>query len=336
MSPFKQAQRWLLRTILYPIFAPYVRMPGTSLEGDLPPPTTDERHMAILCKRHVTALSVDIGERCITSPLALSRTVHYIAGELRAMGLEPRWEDFEVDGQTLRNVYVDVPGTSSPDEIIVVGAHYDTTCGTAGADDNGTGVAATLELARILKEARLPRTVRFAFFANEEDIGMSWDLMGSFHHARESKARGEKLIAMLSLEMLGYFSDQPGSQKYPFPFNLFYPDKGNFIAFVGNTKSRSLVCEVVEQFRTVGRFPSEGVAAPERYSDISRSDHWAFWQFGCPALMITDTSNFRYPFLHTNEDTPDKLNFEKMARIVCSLIDVIKRLSDPSLHASGK
>src|SRR5581483_8884141 len=117
-------------------------------------------------------------------------------------------------------------------------------------------------------------------------------------------------------------------QHYPFPFNLFYPDTGNFIAFVGNVQSRAWVKKVVGAFREHVRFPSEGAAAPDRFQDINRSDHWAFWQFGYPALMMTDTSNFRNPFLHTMEDTTDKLNFDHMARLVSGLVRITSVLTD--------
>src|SRR5262249_55676750 len=152
--------------------------------------------------------------------------------------------------------------------------------------------------------------------------------MGSYHYARACRERNENIIGMISLEMLGYFSDEEGSQKYPRPFNLFYPTKGNFIGFVGNYGSRGVVRQAIRLFLNHARFPPEGVAAPERFRDIGRSDHWSFWQFGYAALMLTDTSNFRFVQYHTGQDTPDKVDFYKLALIVDGLTYVVRDISN--------
>jgi Zn-dependent M28 family amino/carboxypeptidase len=150
--------------------------------------------------------------------------------------------------------------------------------------------------------------------------------MGSWVYARRCRERGEKVTAMLSLETIGYYSDQPGSQKYPAPLGLFYPSTGNFIAFVGNSRYGQLVRQVVRAFRLNEKFPSQAGAMPEVMSDIGRSDHWPFWQEGYPALMVTDTAPFRYPYYHTPEDTVDKIDFERTARVVRGLQSVIRAL----------
>jgi hypothetical protein len=133
---------------------------------------------------------------------------------------------------------------------------------------------------------------------------------------------------MISLEMLGFYSDAPGSQKYPALLSLFYPSRGNFIAFVGNSESRDLVRRSTRSFRESAKFPSEGVAAPASLPGVGWSDQWSFWQQGYPAIMITDTAVFRYPYYHTPFDTTDKIDFEKMARVVDGVRNVVGSLAD--------
>ena len=153
--------------------------------------------------------------------------------------------------------------------------------------------------------------------------------MGSRVYARRSHERGERIVAMLSLETIGYYSEAKGSQKYPFPFGLLYPSRGNFIAFVGNTRSADLVRACIHRFRQEAQFPSEGAALPGAIEGVGWSDHWAFWQEDYPALMVTDTAPFRYPHYHSIEDTPDKLDYERLARVTEGLEKVIRSLVNP-------
>src|SRR5438128_912564 len=152
---------------------------------------------------------------------------------------------------------------------------------------------------RLLAGRQLARTVRFVAFVNEEGPFFQTDAMGSWVYARRSHARGEQIVAMLSIETIGFYSDVAGSQHYPFPFGLFYPRTGNFIGFVGNIASRALVQRSLAAFREHTALPSEGVAAPGSMTGIGWSDHWAFWHEGYPALMVTDTALFRYAPYHT-------------------------------------
>jgi Zn-dependent M28 family amino/carboxypeptidase len=211
---------------------------------------------------------------------------------------------------------------------VVIGAHYDTVRGSPGANDNASGVAALLELARLLKEFRPKREIRLVAFVNEEQPFFATEGMGSWRYAKRCASRGESVSAMLSLETIGYYSDQPGSQHYPFPFGLFYPSRGNFIAFVGNLRSGMLVRKVVESFRRNADFPSEAVAAPGWMTGIGWSDHWAFWKEGYPALMVTDTALFRYAEYHTSADTHEVVDVERTARVVHGLAAVIRDLAE--------
>jgi Zn-dependent M28 family amino/carboxypeptidase len=211
---------------------------------------------------------------------------------------------------------------------VIVGAHYDTAPGgTPGANDNASGTAAALALASRLAGARHRLPIRIVLFANEEPPYYRGRTMGSLQYAAGCRKRGEDVRAMLSLETIGFYSEEPGSQHYPPPLHLLYPDRGNFIAFVGNLASRALVRDAVQRFRTHARFPSEGAALPDALPGIGWSDHWSFWQFGYPALMVTDTALFRDPNYHERSDVVENLDFERLARVVAGLQRVIEELA---------
>lgn len=328
MTLFKEIGNSLLRLALYPVFAKYVSMPGRSYQGTLPALNELQKEIAARSKNIVSVLAEDIGERSIATPDNLQASADYIESQFLALGYEVYRQPFVYRDILMYNLVVELPGSEDSDEILVLGAHYDTVIGCPGADDNGTGIAGLLELARLLKGKNLKRTIRFAAFANEENNGDGPTEMGSYHYARECSEAGDNIVGMISLEMLGCYSEVEGSQKYPFPFNLFYPRKGCFIGFVGNTQSGDFVRDVIGTFRASTKFPSEGVAAPEKFKDIARSDHWAFWQFNYPALMMTDTSNFRYEHLHLATDSVDKVDFDKMARVVAGILNVIMKMAN--------
>jgi hypothetical protein len=305
-----------------------IHMPGTSYRGELPEP--DDRLTALADQLHadVAALAVDIGQRNVRNrPANLARAADWIEKQFAAAGCTARRQDYEVSGVTCSNLEVELPGTARHGEIILVGAHYDTVPGTAGADDNTSGVAATLALARSFAHRKMQRTLRFVAFVNEEPPYFQTEQMGSCVYARRCRQRGEHIAGMLSLEMLGCYSDAPGSQHYPPPFSLLYPSQGDFIAFVGNTSSRDLLRQAVGAFRGGEPFPCEGAVLPEAMPGVGFSDHWSFWQEGYAAIMVTDTAMFRYPYYHEPDDTIDKLDFARMARVVRGLEKVIAALA---------
>jgi len=139
--------------------------------------------------------------------------------------------------------------------------------------------------------------------------------------------REERIVAMLSLETIGYYRDEKGSQMYPPPFSLFYPAEGNFIAVIGNLGSVALVRKCLATFRREVKFPSEGAALPEFITGIGWSDHWSFWKQGYPAIMVTDTALFRYPYYHSPEDTYDKLDYDRLARVTSGIEIVVRELA---------
>src|SRR5215510_4634776 len=303
-------------------------MPGRSYAGAFQPLRADEMTLRDRLRQHVRMLAGDIGERQLWRPAALERAARYIEAIWQAQGYQVARQSVVAEGKTVYNLETEFSGGSRRDEIVVVGGHYDAVLGSPGANDNATGTAAVLELARLLAGQQLTRTVRFVAFVNEEVPFFQTDAMGSWVYARRSRARGEQIVAMLSIETIGFYSDVMGSQHYPLPFGLFYPHTGNFIGFVGNIASRALVRRSLAAFRQHTPFPSEGVAAPGWLTGIGWSDHWAFWQEGYPGVMVTDTALFRYAPYHTREDTPDQINYERMARVVAGLARVVTTLAD--------
>ena len=299
-------------------------MPGKSFAGPLPMLTPAQTALRDQLRAHVQALASDIGERNIRNYEQLKASADYIERALRGFGYQQvDSQTFAVSGRDVRNLSVEIRGKNTPDEIVIVGAHYDAVGGCPAANDNGSGVAATLELARRAVNSKPGRTLRFVFFVNEEPPHFQTEQMGSLVYARACRARNENIVAMFSLETIGYFDDTPGSQKYPAPLGAFYPDRGNFIAFVGNFGNRAFVRESVKSFRAHAQFPSEGGAMPESLPGIGWSDHWSFAQVGYPALMITDTAPFRYPHYHTPQDTIDKIDFDRMTRVVSGFQSVL-------------
>jgi Zn-dependent M28 family amino/carboxypeptidase len=246
---------------------------------------------------------------------------------LTARGYQVKRQSYEVQGRNCDNLDAQVLGIGHADEIVLIGAHYDSVSGSPGANDNGSGVASLLALAKNLANKKFNRTLRFVAFVNEEPPYFQTARMGSAVYARRCRDRHEKIVAAISLETLGYYSDQKKSQNYPPPLGLMYPSTGNFIGFIGNVPSRPLVDEVVASFRRHAKFPSEKAALPAEIPGVGWSDQWAFWREEYPGLMITDTAPFRYPYYHTAEDTPDKLDFERLARVVDGLGGVLTDLA---------
>jgi Zn-dependent M28 family amino/carboxypeptidase len=272
-------------------------------------------------------LADTIGERNVWRYNALARAADYIAAQLKADGYAPEQQTFEVLGKEVRNLDAALKGTNRADEIVVIGAHYDSVAGCPGANDNATGVAAMLELARRFSQTPQSRTIRFAAFVNEEPPFFQTGQMGSVVYANAARARGDRIVGMLSLETMGYYSEEKGSQVYPAPIALLYPDVGNFIGFVTNIGSARLMMKARRAFKARTAFPLQSAAVPASIPGVGWSDHWSFWQAGYPAMMVTDTAPFRYPWYHTAQDTPDKINYDKLAGLVDGLEAVIESLA---------
>lgn len=284
-------------------------------------------------ERYVKVLAGDIGERHLGAPKSLRAAAFWIESTLGPsnMGYTVERERFEVDGEEVWNVVAELSGGDKAGEIVVIGAHYDTVPGSPGANDNGTGVAALLSLANSFSGEKPARTLRFVAFVNEEPPYFQTDRMGSVVHAKRLAQQGARVAAMISLETMGYYSESPGSQQAPpgVPPGQF-PETGNFIALVGNPESKGLVDAAEAAFRQAGgKVVPVAAVLPETIEGVGWSDHWSFWRAGYPALMATDTAPFRYGHYHLPTDTPDRVDYERLADVAKGLRAVIESLANP-------
>lgn len=276
-------------------------------------------------------LAGDIGERNVFHPQALHAAADYIEERWRGQGHAVGRQVYEVEGVRCANLAIERSGSERPGEVILVGAHYDSVMGSPGANDNASGVAALLELGRLFAAVEPESTVRLVAFVNEEPPFFFWRTMGSMVYAKAARERGDDIRLMLSLEMLGCFLDAPGSQRYPPPLRWFYPATGNFIAFVSNLRSRKLLRRTTAAFRAHSDFPAAQLAAFSLMPGIGWSDHQSFWRRGYRALMVTDTAFYRYRHYHSPLDTPEKLDYQSMARVTTGLYSALLALSRQTL-----
>jgi len=306
-----------------------IRMPGKNFQGLLSPLTLEQMALRDELALHVQKLAGEIGERNESHYAALQSSADYIEQSFSKAGLHSRRDSYEMRGRTFDNIEATIDGAQP--ELVVIGAHYDSVFGSPGANDNGSGVAALLVLARRFASKSPARTLRFVAFVNEEPPYFQSEQMGSLVYANRCKDRRDPIYAMMSLETIGYYSHSRLSQSYPLPgLGLFYPTIGNFIGIVGNTSSRSLVREAIAQFRQHAQIPCEGAALPVVIPGIGWSDQWSFWQQGYRGIMITDTALFRYPHYHARTDTPEKLDYDSMTRVVEGLENVIHHFASAS------
>ena len=279
---------------------------------------------------HVDMLAGLIGARHEGLPNSLEAAQTYLKRQFLEQG-----ESFELETFPSRNnrqavnLMVSRRGQSHQQEIVILGAHYDTVNSTPGADDNASAVACLLEVARLLHGVPAKRTLRLILFANEEPPHFHTDTMGSQYHARQCRQRGDKIKAMICLEMVGYFTDAPGSQDYPSPVSWYAKKllghRGNFIAVVSNLKSAKLLWPFRHGFKSSAKFPCVTLALPQAIHDIRLSDHGSFWDQRYPAVMVTDTSFHRNPHYHQPSDTPQTLNYEAMTQVTIGVAGAVAK-----------
>lgn len=276
---------------------------------------------------HVRVLAGEIGGRGLGYGTSLDAAAAYIREQWTAQGYEVRAQTFAVGEGEVANLFVRIPGRSPA--LVVIGAHYDTCEGNPGADDNGSGVAALLELSRRLAGTEPEFSVHLVAFANEEPpYFKDPSTMGSAVYARSLREQGEEVEAMLSLESIGYYSDVPGSQRYPAIIAALYPKTGNFVAVVGKNGSRPLIRRVVRALETHGGVPVESIAAPASITGIDWSDHWSFWEQGwSQAVMVTDTATYRNPHYHQMTDRPETLDYRRLGLVTEALERTIRELA---------
>lgn len=291
-------------------------------------------------RRIVETLARDYPSRHGTNPIALYGAASFIEKEFSSLGYEVQSQSYTADGVQVRNLVIEKKGEHPEKPCIVLGAHYDTVVGTPGADDNASGVAGLIEVSRLLKDYPNQRTIRFAAFPNEEPPYSFTQRMGSRQYARQLKEKREAVVAMLTLEMIGY-AGKGFKQLYPVPLMRFlggYPKDGNYIALVSNLRSGRILPMVRKAMRQRGLVGVESLRAPGFIPPLFLSDHSSFWKYGFPALMITDTAFLRNPNYHASTDKADTLNFRFMAEVIEAVYDAVLALDDvssfPSLHHS--
>ena len=317
---------FVLGGIVAGLVAYMVVMPGRSFSGPLPPLSSEEKEISANLKQHVNYLAGTIGERNMIAYPSLLKAAQYIEDTFKSFGYEVKSQEYVVEMLKARNLIVEIPGSTRASEIVVIGAHYDTVPNCPGADDNTSGIAVLLELARLLKGSHPARTIRLVGFVNEEPPYFQTENMGSVVYAKHAHQLKENVVAAIAFDMLGTYSDAEGSQQYPEGFKFLYPSRANFIAFVGDLSSHGLVRDVVRSFRAHAQFPSEGSATPGWIAGVGWSDHWSFWQEGYPAIMLTDTSFFRNPRYHEPADKPATLDYDRMARLTHGLVGMVADL----------
>ena len=278
----------------------------------------------------VRTLAKTIGPRSYRDTASLAAAADFITQSFEAGGYTVTFQPYEVQGLTYRNLIVERRGTEEPERILIVGAHYDTVEGTPGADDNASGVAVLLELARLHAETRFRKTVRFVAFTLEEPPFFRSRQMGSRVYARSLKAQGEEVEAMLCLEMVGYYSQEQGSQSFPFFWLRWrYPTTGNFITVVSNSASEPLQMHVRDALKATMALPVETFTGPWWIAGVDLSDHGSFWKEGYPAVMLTDTAFYRNPHYHRSTDRPETLDYSAMTELVQGMSVALLALDQP-------
>lgn len=280
-------------------------------------------------KKSVHKLAGEIGSRGYLETEALAKAADHISKTLSSYGYDVLYQPFTVDNTEYKNIHVEIEGSKEPEKVIVVGAHYDTVLGTPGADDNASGVAVLLELARLLTKIRPDKTIQFVAFTIEEPPFYRTRNMGSYKYAEKLKKEGRKVEGMICLESIGYYDEREKSQFFPFSFfKWIYPDKGNFLMFVSNLGSRGFMKHVQEGFKKGTRLPYETISATSFVPGVDFSDHWSFWKHGYDAIMLTDTAFYRNANYHTARDTPETLDYERMAEVVLGLKAAVENIAD--------
>lgn len=307
--------------------------------------THDAAGAAMLSERlrmHVERLAGLIGPRHLGRPGTIDATLALIEREFAAIGDAVVRQQYAVEPQTATNLVVERRGKTRPDEIVILGAHYDTVPETPGADDNASAVAVLIEAARLTKPLAFGRTVRFVAFACEEPPHFFTSGMGSVVYAERCRQRAERIVGSLRLEMVGYFSDAPESQACPKEISRWlrwvFPRRGDFLAAVGNLASWRLCWSFRHGFRQATELPLFAIALPEAVHSIRLSDNASFWEVGYPALMITDTSFLRNPHYHRATDLPDTLDYARMAEVTAGVVGALRHLcrSPAAPHPAAK
>jgi Zn-dependent M28 family amino/carboxypeptidase len=294
---------------------------------------SDDKHTEMMrrLQARVQLIAGDIGERNIWRPAALNGAASFIESEWNRQGYAVKRLPYEVSGVHCANLEAVRIGHARRRETLLIGAHYDSVVGSPGANDNASGVAALLEISRRVAAIDSAMTVRFVAFVNEEPPFFTSSQQGSMVYAKAARRRGDDIRLMASIETIGWYNDRPGSQRYPPLFNLFYPDRANFIGMVSDFRSAVAMHRLAQAFRAHSDFPLQTVATFRFVPGVSWSDHRSFWCQGYPAIMITDTAPYRYPHYHSAGDTPDKLAYPEFSQVTLGLCAAFMEIAQTGL-----
>lgn len=277
-------------------------------------------------QRDVETLASDIGQRNLLHYSNFLDTIDFLWDSFAAAGYKPRRHQYDVGGADCFNLDVEVPGNGRADEIVIIGAHFDTVLGCPGAADNASAVACVLALARACTRWNQERTVRLVCFANEEMPYFGSDSMGSMVYAYECRERGDDVVAMAAFEMLGV-RPSDGETLFPASVREAWPTGESLVAFAGNEASRNMVVEALDAFQEESLLGSIGGVFAEDHPGTSWSDNRSFWKHGYPGMLIIETGALQYPFYHRETDTTDKLDFDRLALIELDLESSFKALA---------
>ena len=284
------------------------------------PPQVDPKRL----EAHVKHLTVDLYPRSYDQLHNTDLAAQYIFNELEAAGGSVTVQDVSAPEAPYKNIVARFGPPSGP--VVVIGAHYDTHGDTPGADDNASGIAGLLELARLLGRTTQARPIELVAYALEEPPYFRTEHMGSAWHARSLRATNQEVAFMLSLEMIGFFSDEPGSQNYPVPaMSLLYSDRGDFIALVGKLSDFGPMRRIKALMTGATNLPVYSLNAPPRLQGVDYSDHLNYWHEGFPAFMVTDTAFFRNKNYHLASDTYETLDYGRMAKVVQAVYAVAQQ-----------
>jgi len=279
-------------------------------------------------KKHINRLAVDIGPRPVTNELSIKKTENYITNYFKNIGLQVQLQQYKYGNYDITNIITGSQENLLSSKYYVIGAHYDSVPETYGADDNASGIAVLLELARYTMQEKISLPVRFVAFTAEEPPNFSTRYQGSKVFVKSALENKDEILGAIILEMVGYTSNE---QAYPLVLKwMGYPSKGNFIGIVGNRKSKKFGQSIFQSFKKNEQLPVETLFVPFNgriLPDTRLSDHSPFWDAGLFAVMITDTAFFRNPNYHTPKDTFDTLDYFFMAELVKSLLITLKKLS---------
>ncbi len=289
---------------------------------------SDTQVSAARLEGHVRTLSEDFIPRDASHIGNTKRTADYIERQFHSLGagtVSDQW--YSIGQRRYRNVSLLLGSNDPAIPRIIVGAHYDAYGHDPGADDNASGVAGMIELARLFAADPIETPIEFVGYPNEEPPYFATHDMGSSRHAVAMKKEGRNCRYMIALEMIGYFDDRRGTQDYPLGLlHLYYPSRGNYITVVGNLQERSLIRRFKQGMRGTTPLPVHSISGPAAIPGLDFSDHRNYWREGYPAIMITDTAFYRNKHYHTPEDTADRLDFSRMAMVVVGVYEAIRKL----------